>query len=265
MPPLHSHIHSAYVFITMKCMKIALAQIHPCWNDPDASFSMFYQYAKDAKERGASLIAFPEQAATGWDPRDNQCFIESIDGSIVSRFRELARDIGIGVLGSFREQTDDLPKNTAVLIDRNGGVMLSYSKNHLFYPAHEDQYFSAGDRDETLVAEMDGFLIGIAICFDLRFCEVFSRYQKAGVELMLIPTAWPVSTIHHMTLLARSRAVENSCYTACVNITGVTPVNTYDGQSVVFCPEGDCVCSADSNETLLIAELREDAFHRRWK
>jgi len=246
-------------------MKVALAQIHPCWNDPDASFSLFYQYASDAKERGASLLVFPEQAATGWDPRDNQRFIESTDGSIVSRFRELARDVGIGVLGSFREQTDNLPKNTAVLIDRDGEILLSYSKNHLFYPAHEDQYFSAGDRDETFVAEIDGFLIGVAICFDLRFCEVFSRYQKAGAELILIPTAWPASRVEYMTLFARCRAVENTCYIACTNFTGVTPVDRYNGESVVFCPEGDLVCSAGSNETLVIAELREDAFRRRWK
>jgi predicted amidohydrolase len=152
-----------------------------------------------------------------------------------------------------------------VLIDRDGEVVLSYSKNHLFYPSHEDHYFSPGDKHETLVAEMDEFVIGVAICFDLRFCKVFSRYQKAGAELILVPTAWPISTIHHMTLLARSRAVENNCYIACANIAGVTPVNTYDGQSVVFCPEGDLVCSAGSNETLIVAELREDAFHRRWK
>ena len=244
-------------------MKIALAQIHPCWNDSDAFFSMFYQYAKDAKKRGASLIAAPEQAATGWDPKDNNRFIESVDGSIISRFRELARDIGIGVLGSFREKTDGLPKNTTVLINKDGEVMLSYSKNHLFYPAKEDQYFSAGDRRKTCIAEIDGFLIGIAICFDLRFCELFCRYQKAGAELLLIPTAWPASTIEYMTLFARCRAIETNCYIACVNITGVTPVNTYNGQSVVFSPQGDNVCSADSNETLLIAELFEDAFHRR--
>ena len=246
-------------------MKIALAQINPCWNDPDASFSMFHQYANDAKERGASLIVFPEQAATGWDPKDNERFIESIDGSIVSHFRELARGVGIGVLGSFREQTDNLPKNTAVLIDRNGKVMLSYSKNHLFYPAHEEQYFSAGDKHDTFVAEVDGFLIGIAICFDLRFCKVFSRYQKAGAEVILIPTAWPASRVEFMTLFARTRAVENNCYIACANTTGVTPVDRYNGQSIVFCPEGDTVCSADSNETLIIAEIREDRFHRRWK
>ena len=249
----------------MKSMRIALAQIHPCWNDPDASFSMFHQYAYDAKERGASLIVFPEQAATGWDPKDNQRFIEAIDGSIVSQFRELARDIGIGVLGSFREQTDSLPKNTAVLIDRNGELLLSYSKNYPFYPAHEDEYFSAGDKHETLVAEFDEFLIGIAICFDLRFCDVFSRYQKAGTELILIPTAWPASRVEFMTLFARTRAVENNCYIACANFTGITPVDTYNGQSVVFCPEGDTVCSADSNEILIIAEIREDKFHRKWK
>ena len=246
-------------------MKIALAQVNPHWNDPNSAFSRFYEYASDAKERGASLIVFPEQAATGWDPTDNQNFIESIDGLIVSRFREIARDIGIAVLGSFREKTEDLPRNTAVLIDKSGEILLSYSKKHLFYPAHEDQYFSAGDIHQKNVAIIDGFTIGIAICFDLRFCEVFCRYQMAGAELVLIPTAWPISTIQYMSLFARCRAVENNCYIACVNNTGVTPVNTYTGESSLFSPQGDCVCSAGSNETLMVAKLSEAAFHRKWK
>ena len=249
----------------MESIRIALAQTHPLWNDPDASFSLFYQYASDAKEKGASLIAFPEQAATGWDPTDNQHFIESIDGSIISQFRWIARDIGIAVLGSFRERTEQLPRNTAVLINKHGEILLSYSKKHLFYPAHEDQYFSAGERDQKSLAIIDGFSVGVAICFDLRFCEVFCRYQKAGADLILIPTAWPLFTIQYMSLFARSRAVENNCYIACANNTGVTPVNTYTGQSVVFSPQGECVCSAGSNETLLIATLSKDAFHRRWK
>jgi len=249
----------------MEQMKIALAQIHPLWNDPDASFSLFHQYASDAREIGASLIAFSEQAATGWDPTDNQNFIESIDGSIVSQFREIARDIGIAVLGSFRERTEHLPRNTAVLINERGEILLSYSKKHLFYPAHEDQYFSAGEKDQKPLAIIGGFSVGVAICFDLRFCEVFCRYQKAGADLILIPTAWPLSTIQYMSLFARCRAVENNCYIACVNNTGVTPVNTYTGESIVFSPQGECVCSAGSHETLLIAELTKNAFHRKWK
>ncbi|MDR2854706.1 MAG: carbon-nitrogen hydrolase family protein [Methanomicrobiales archaeon] len=248
----------------MEQMRIALAQTHPLWNDPDASFSLFYQYASDAKAKGASLIAFPEQAATGWDPTDNQNFIESIDGSIVSQFREIARDIGIAVLGSFREQSEHFPRNTAVLIDKHGEILLSYSKKHLFYPAHEDRYFSPGEKDQNALAIIDGFSVGVAICFDLRFCEVFCRYQMAGAELILLPIAWPVSTIQYMSLFARCRAVENNCYIGCVNNTGVTPVNTYTGESVVFSPQGECVCSAGSDETLIIAELTKEAFHRRW-
>ena len=245
-------------------MKLAIAQIHPFWNDPDSSFSSFYKIAQEAKDKGASILLFPEQAATGWDPTDNKTWIETIDGSIVSRFRELARDVGIVVLGSFRERTATNPKNTAVLIDKNGEILLSYSKNNLFYPAQEDRFYSPGEKQLKEVVTCEGFVIGVAICFDLRFCEVFSRYQKRGAELILIPTAWPVSTIQYMSLFARSRAVEVNCFIACANFIGQTPVNTYNGKSIVVAPNGEIICDAGSNEGLIIAELSRAALQRKW-
>ena len=124
--------------------------------------------------------------------------------------------------------TNPLPKNTAVAIGRDGGSLATYAKIHLFVPANEPAGFSPGN---TLgIFSLGPLTCGIAICYDLRFPELFRLYAQKGVQVVFVPAAWPRNRIRHWELFIPARAAENQMYVVGVNTTGTTPVDTYSGQ-----------------------------------
>jgi predicted amidohydrolase len=237
-------------------MILCTAQISPCWQNPDATLNKIRTRVAEAVEYDASCIAFPEQAATGWDPEDATSYVQDDNGSIISTFREYARDFSIGILGSFREIHEDRPRNTTVAIDAKGTILAKYSKIHLFTPAKEDLYYSSGDTLGTFM--MDGCFCGLAICYDLRFSDLFRAYRQQGVDLMLVPSAWPSSRMRFFEVFTTSRAAEYQMYVACINTTGVTPVDQYSGGSLVAGPDGAIITRGSQGEELLFTDIDPD-------
>ncbi len=121
---------------------------------------------RHAADCGAKLICFPEQFATGWDPQPHKN-IQDIHGSIISSLQAYAKEYRIGILGSLREAHDPLPKNTAIAIGRDGRILTSYAKMHLFSFCHEHEANSPGT--DLGIFTFDSLTCGIAICYDLRF------------------------------------------------------------------------------------------------
>ncbi len=236
-------------------MIFALAQITPCWNDPSAGLMKAEGYIREAADKGASLIAFPEQFATGWDPTSH-AYVQDLDGTIISVLRHYARKYAIFVLGSFRETHSPHPYNTAVAIGPDGAILSSYAKIHLFSPAGEGNFFDPGERPGIFT--VSDCHCGIAICYDLRFADLFRLYRDAGVTMVLVPSSWPAQRQSHFLLFSRSRAVEFQMYIAAVNITGNTPVDSYCGGSCVINPHGDIIAEAGESEELLLCEISPD-------
>ena len=212
-----------------------------------------------ALDEGASLICFPEQYPTGWDPLSIR-HVQDRDGPIVSRFRHLAQEYGIAIVGSFRERNDPKPRNTCIVLDREGEIAATYSKCHLFTPAHEDDHYTPGTSPG--IFSLSGIRFGIAICYDLRFPGLFATYAKAGVCCMLVPAAWPASRIGPWELFIRARALEYQVYVMGVNPTGVTPTETYCGRSIVTDPSGTILAEAGEEESLILAVIDPDHVHR---
>ena len=222
------------------------------WEDPEKSLAKAGPLIRNAANGGAGIIIFPEQFATGWDPA-SRTHIEKIDGFIINSLREFARDAGICVIGSFRERSGPHPRNTAVVIGRDGSLLTSYSKVHLFSPAGEDKAFAAGTELGTF--SLGPLKCGVAICYDLRFPELFGAYAARGVQAVFIPAAWPASRIRHWELFISARAAENQMYVAGVNTTGVTPVDSYAGATMVADPHGTIIVRAGDTEQLIFAEM----------
>ncbi|MDD1718860.1 MAG: carbon-nitrogen hydrolase family protein [Methanoregulaceae archaeon] len=231
------------------------AQIHSVWDNPAATLEKAGRCIAEAAAAGASLVAFPEQFATGWDPRSAST-LEEIPGSIVTTLREYAAAREIAVLGTFRERHPPLPRNTAIAIAPDGKILATYSKCHLFSPAGEDGCFSPG---ESLgIFEISGMRFGIAICYDLRFPSLFEAYADAGVDAVIVPAAWPKRRARHWELFLQARAVENQIYMIGVNTTGSTPVDKYSGRSMIVDPEGTVVHQIEDEEGLLCGVLDSD-------
>jgi predicted amidohydrolase len=237
-------------------IRICSAQCASIWENPEATLKKIIPLVRHAAASGADLICFPEQFATGWNPL-TKLNIESSRGSVVSTLRGLAEETNIAILGSFREENTPLPKNTAIVIGKDGRDIARYSKIHLFSPGGEDKGFAPGS--ELGLFRLGPLTCGIAICYDLRFPELFRIYARHGVQAVFVPAAWPESRMKHWELFITARACENQMYVSGINTTGRTPVDPYTGGSMTADPHGSIICRANAAEQLLFCDLDPDA------
>jgi len=233
-------------------VRVCSAQITSTWEDPVKTLTRAETFIRHAADCGAKLICFPEQFATGWDPQPHKN-IQDIYGSIILSLQAYAKEYKIGIIGSLREKHDPLPKNTAIVINRDGRILAKYAKVHLFSMGHEHEGNSAGT--DLGVFTFDSLTCGIAICYDLRFPELFRIYAQKGVQAVFVPSAWPQSRIRHWELFIKARAAENQMYVLGVNTTGKTPVDQYSGASMTADPHGTIVSSANEAEQLLFSDI----------
>jgi predicted amidohydrolase len=233
-------------------VRICSAQIASIWEEPEKTLKKAGIFIRHAAASGAAIICFPEQFATGWDPHPRKN-IQDINGSIVSSLQAYAEEYGIGVIGSFRQAHDPFPKNTAVVIGRDGRILATYAKMHLFSHGHEDKGNTPGS--DLCIFTLDALTCGVAICYDLRFPDLFRLYARQGVQAVFVPSSWPHIRTRHWDLLIPARALENQMYVIGVNATGETPVESYGGNSMTADPQGTVISRADEAEQLLFTDL----------
>jgi omega-amidase len=233
-------------------VRVCSAQMTSVWEDPEKSLAKAELFIRHAAASGADIICFPEQFATGWDPASN-LNVEGINGRIIPALQGYARQAGIGILGSFREQFTPNPRNTAVAIGNDGRILATYAKIHLFSPGQENAAYTPGTG--LGIFRLGGLTCGIATCYDLRFPELFSAYAGRGAEVVFVPAAWPASRIRHWELFISARAAENQLYIVAVNTTGKTPVDTYSGSSMTADPHGTIISRANDAEQLVFVDL----------
>jgi omega-amidase len=232
--------------------KVCIAQMAGVWEDPGATLTRARSCIRKSAETGASLVCFPEQFATGWDPVSHAS-VQGMEGEIVTALRSLARKYGIAILGSLRESYDPLPRNTAIVVDSRGEVIARYAKCHPFTPGGEERHYCPGN-DITLF-RLGDLICGLGICYDLRFPPLFRAYARRGVHAVIIPAAWPASRLRHWEILIRARAVDHRLYVIGVNTTGTTPVDTYRGDSIIAGPDGEVIARGGEGEELICATL----------
>ncbi len=233
--------------------KIALAQVASGRENPVGMLEAAGRMAGEAAAAGASLICFPEQFVTGWSPEIPPGSGEPLDGPFTAAFGRIAQDSGIAVVGSIVETVPGgRPRNTVVVLGADGGVLAAYAKIHLFSPEGEDRNYTAGDRIATFAIDETTF--GIAVCYDLRFPELFRIYALAGAECVLVPAAWPCSRLSHWETLLPARALENRYYVAGVNTAG-RPGGVYCGGSLAADPDGTVVARGGNGTELLYVNV----------
>ena len=233
-------------------MRCCSAQIAGVWESPEQTLEKAEQVFNDAARAGAALISFPEQFATGWNPASNKNS-EDFTGPTVTGLRRLAKKYSIAVVGSFRESFLPQPRNTSIAIGNDGKILATYAKIHLFTPGKEDLAFTPGAGLATFTLE--GVHFGLAICYDLRFPELFRLYRRKGVHAVIVPAAWPKSRLRYWELFIQSRAAENQMYVAGVNTIGTNPVDRYAGASMTADPHGTIIARAGTGNELLYYEI----------
>jgi len=143
--------------------------------------------------------------------------------------------------------------NTMALYSPEGRLAASYRKIHLFRLMDEDQYLAAGTAG--VMHELPWGCAGLAICYDLRFPELFRRYALEGARLLILPAAWPHPRRMHWRTLLRSRAIENQCFVAACNRVGTTNDVSFFGSAAVIDPWGETLIEGGETEALLTVRI----------
>jgi predicted amidohydrolase len=215
---------------------------------------------------GATLIALPEHFICGGAARLQRENSEPIPGPSVNRLREKARTAGVYLLaGSLAERVAGTDKvfNTSVLIDPRGEIAATYRKIHLFdvelndQPAiRESNFFQAGDT--IVAAETEWGMVGLTICYDLRFPEIYRALAVGGAEIIFVVSSFMASTgRYHWEPLLRARAIENQVFVVAPDQAGPIPgtnVLRY-GHSAIVDSWGTVLAQASDAEGVITAEI----------
>jgi deaminated glutathione amidase len=215
-----------------------------------------------AARAGARLVVLPEKWPYIHGPRTREG-AEPLDGPSLGAARDWARDLGVAILaGSVIEDGGgERPHNTSVLVRPDGSTAGVYRKLHMFdvdvggISYRESAATAPGS--EIVVAEALGRRIGMSVCYDLRFPELYRRLVLAGAEVLVVPAAFTVATGRdHWEILLRARAIENQAFVIAAGQYGAHADGTTSyGRSMVVDPWGTVLAQAADGEGLAVADL----------
>lgn len=206
---------------------------------------------KELSEQTADFVILPEVWTSGWDCESfPECAETLSDGESVKMLKAIAKEFGVNILGgSFIEKRGEKLYNTCPVINRNGEVVCTYEKNHLFsyYGCAEGSYITRGDN--PVMVELDGVKLGLTICYDIRFPEIYRAYRKAGADILVNMAAWGANKKIPWDSMTTSRAVENQSYFVALTQTGDLRGGEKNlGHSMIMDYKGDILAEIDKVE-----------------
>lgn len=219
-------------------MRIATVQL-PARNDPEGNRTRAESRIRAAAADGAELVVLPELWPVGYFAFDAYAdAAESVPGPTTEWLSDLAADCSIHLHGgSIVERDGEDIYNTSLLFGPDGALLDTYRKIHLFgYDSAESEVLSSGTQPCAVETELG--TVGLTTCYDLRFPTLYRSLVDAGVEILLVTSAWPRERLDHWHLFTRTRAVENQAILVAANLTGSIRDVELGGESVVVDPWG---------------------------
>ncbi|MDD3419229.1 MAG: carbon-nitrogen family hydrolase [Candidatus Gastranaerophilales bacterium] len=242
-------------------VKILGIQMQSVFDDKVANYQKVSKALSENADFEPDLVLLPETFNSGYNARNFEQNAEPIPNDTTSMFLSgMAAKYSTNIAGTIIEKCHDATlKNTLVVFDREGALCAKYNKVHVFshQGSDEGKYITAGDQIVTV--DLDFGKVGLSVCYDLRFPELFRSLALSGAEIVLCPAAWPDVRVDHWLTLLKARAIENQFFTFGVNQVGkVTFSRTDGGNSVLFDPWGELVASCDSTQGVLRAQIDLD-------
>lgn len=232
-----------------RTLTVAAVQFNIRLGDIEANWQAAEAGVRRAAAQGAKLAVLPEMWSSGYDYRQ-LAELAMRTPEILSRLQALSAELGLTVVGSLAESDGDKVCNTAWVIDQ-GEIVGKYRKLHLFSTMSEDRYLHAGDR--YLVVDTSAGRLGIAICYDLRFPELFRRMALDGAEIICLPAEWPKPRQEHWRTLLRARAIENQLFVVAANCCGVQGKLDFFGMSLLLSARGEVLAEAGEIDQSIVA------------
>lgn len=249
----------------MKDYKAAVIQMNS-QPDADQNFEKAYEYLKQAEQEGCSLAGLPEHFAWLGDLQGRLDQAEQLAGQAETFLKETSKELGMYIIGgSFPVPTGNHEVfNRSLLVNPGGDVVARYDKIHLFdvdlgegKKYRESEYVRAGALNPASYQSARVGRIGMTICYDLRFPELFRALSALNTDLVTVPSAFTAETgKDHWEPLLRARAIENTCYMLAPAQTGVHGDNREThGNAMIVDPWGDVIADAGKDPGIAVAEI----------
>jgi len=234
--------------------------------DPAANLRTAERLVRQAAEDGAGLVVLPEKWLVLGSGEELRAGAEPLDGPAVGAMRQLARELKLDlVAGSISEHRGEGERlaNTCLHIGPDGEVAATYRKLHLFdvevggRDYRESDHEQAGELVETATTA-DGTVLGLTICFDLRFPELYRALALLGARVFCVPAAFTLATTRdHWEVLLRARAIEQQCFVVAANQYGTHGGGMESGgRSMIVDPWGEVLAGApEDGEAVVVADL----------
>lgn len=236
--------------------------------DTDRNLETADRLVRVAASRGAELVVLPEKWSALGRSEPMRAAAEPLEGRFVTWARDLARELAIELIaGSILERVEGGGKaaNTSVHVGPDGELRAVYRKLHMFDVEVDGRRYSESAHEqpgeELVVSRLSaGPRVGLSVCYDVRFPELYRALVAAGAEILSIPSAFTLATTRdHWEILLRARAIENQCFVIAANQIGEhAPGMRSGGRSMVVDPWGLVLACAPDSECAIVAELDLD-------
>jgi predicted amidohydrolase len=240
-------------------------------DDTDRNLERADRLVRDAAARGAQLVVLPEKWSVLGTREHMAAGAQSLEGEAIGWARSTAAQLGIDLIaGSIYEHVEGAEKgaNTSVHVGPDGEVQSVYRKIHLFDVEVDGAVYAESATedpgDEIVVTELaEGLRVGMSVCYDLRFPELYRILALREAELITVPAAFTLPTTRdHWEVLLRARAIENQCFVIAPNQIGNHPGGLRSGgRSMIIDPWGLVLACAPDTECAIVADLDLDNLH----
>jgi deaminated glutathione amidase len=244
-------------------MRAAAIQINST-QDVERNLASADRHVRAAAADGAELIVLPEKWSVLGTGDDLRAGAQPLNGAAISWARATARELGVDLIaGSISERVEGSEKlrNTSVHVDSRGEVAAVYRKLHLFDVEVDGTRYAESENedpgDEPVLTTAQGVGVGMSICYDLRFPELYRGLALRGARVLTVPAAFTLATTRdHWEVLLRARAIENQAFVIAPNQIGEHPPgNRSGGRSMIIDPWGLVLAVAPDKESHVIADL----------
>ena len=239
-----------------KKINISTIQINTVIRDKKTNFKKIKKILSEVKQ--TDIIVLPEVWATGWVCEDFVNISEELENSETVKFlAEIAKEKNSNIIGgSFITKRDNKYYNTCPILNRQGKLIGLYDKMHLYsyYGSEEGQYLTQGEN--PIIIDIEGIKIGLTICYDIRFPELFRAYRLAGADIITNVAAWSNTKPIPWDAMTKSRAIENQTFLVAANQVGPIFEKDYNlGHSRIIDYNGNVLSELLTGEGVIQSQI----------
>lgn len=246
-------------------VKILVVQFEAIAGDIDKNILKINELLEKSNHSSADLIVLPELWTIGWSSENFNKSSEPIFHSRAYNFlKEIAIKYNSNVIGgsAVLRKDGEKDRNTSLIFNRKGDLISCYDKFHLFSHRGQSEGSFLQEGETPVIVKTDVGKIGVSICYDIRFPEMFRLYAFNDADIIVNMAAWPKAFVDEYVTLAKARAIENQLIFVSSCLTGkINESFDFSGNSMIIDYKGKYISKLNEQEAVLFAEVDLDEMH----